>query len=84
MAPDDEAALEAEQEVLAGRLDAFEHAPVDLSGHAGQLGARVRRFDLEPLADEHLEPLRGAHERVAFGHDVNVDDTTRAVRTLDS
>ena len=82
MAPHDEAAVEVEQEVLADRLDTFEHTPVDLPRNAGQLRARVRRLDLEPLADEHLEPLRSAHERVAFGHDVNVDDATRAVRTL--
>ena len=30
--------------------------------------ARVRRRRLYPLADEHLQPLGGAMERVAFGH----------------
>ena len=82
MAAHDDAAVEAEEEVLADRLDALEHAPVDLPRDAGHLRARMRRLDLEPLADEHLEPLRGAHERVAFGHDVNVDDARPAVRRL--
>ena len=82
MAAHDDAAVEAEQEVLADRLDALEHAAVDLPRDAGQLRPRMRRLDLEPLADEHLEPLRGAHERIAFGHPVNVDDERRPVRRL--
>jgi hypothetical protein len=32
----------------------------------------VRQRDLEPLADEHLEPPRRPVERVAFGHAASV------------
>ena len=60
MAPHDEPALEAEQEVLAGGLDALEDPSVDLLGNPRHLCPRVRRLDLEALADKHLETLRGA------------------------
>jgi methanogenic corrinoid protein MtbC1 len=33
----------------------------------------VRRLDLEPLADEHLEPPSGAVERVAFWHGCTIE-----------
>lgn len=73
MAPDDETALEAKQEVLAGRLDRFERPSVHLLGDTGRLRARMRRLDLEPLPHEHLQPPRGACERVAFGHTWTLD-----------
>ena len=37
----------------------------------------MRRLDLEPLADEHLQPPRRAVERVALGH---VSTVTRSAR----
>ena len=69
---DDDAALEAQHEVLADGLDRVEAAPVDLLGDALGLRARVRRLDLEPLADEHLQAACRAVERVALGHLVRV------------
>ena len=64
----DDAALEAQHQVLADRLDRLEHAAVDPLGHALGLRARMRRLDLEPLADEHLQAPRRPVERVALGH----------------
>ena len=63
-----DAALEAEHEVLADRLDRLEPAAVEPLGNARRLRARMRRLDLQPLPDEHLEPPRGPVERVALGH----------------
>jgi len=73
VAPHDEPALEAQQQVLADRLDALEGVTVDLLRHTGRLSTRVRRLDLELLPDQHLEPLSGASERVAFGHDSSLN-----------
>ena len=72
VAADDEPALEAEQQVLADRLDRLEHAAVDTRRDLRRLGARVRRLDLEPLADERLQPQRRTVERVALGHDAQL------------
>ena len=57
-----------QQQVLADRLDRFEPRAVEPLGDALTRRARVRRLDLEALADKHLEPPRGAVERVSFGH----------------
>ena len=65
---EDDAALEAQDEVLADRLDRLEPPPVEPLGDPLGLRPRVRRLDLEPLADEQLEPRRGAVERVALRH----------------
>ena len=72
MAPDDEASLETQQQVLADRLDRLEHASVDPRGDLGRLGARVRRLDLEPLPDERLKPKRRSVKCVPFGHTVQL------------
>ena len=66
----DEPVLEAQEEVLADGLDLHELAPVEPLGDAGQARARMRRLDLELLADEHLQVARRPMERVAFGHTV--------------
>ena len=42
--------------------------PSTRSATPRHLRPRVRRLDLEALADEHLQPPRGAMERIAFGH----------------
>ena len=55
MAPEDEAAVEPEQEVLPNGLDALETPAVKLVGDAGRSGARMRRLDFDDLADERLQ-----------------------------
>jgi hypothetical protein len=55
MAPDRDAALEPEQQVLPYRLDAFEPATVDRSGDACQQSSRVRRRGGDDVADERTE-----------------------------
>ena len=56
MAAQHEPVLEAQQEVLADRLDPQQPPAVEALGDAGHPGARMRRLDLEPLPDERLEP----------------------------
>src|SRR5205085_6681400 len=56
VAAQDDAALEPEQEVLPDRLDRLEPPTVEALRDARELPARVWRGDLEPLADEQLEP----------------------------
>ena len=65
---EDDAALEAQHQVLPDRLDRLEPPPVELLGDVRRLRARVRRLDLERLADERLKPRRRAVERVALRH----------------
>ena len=72
MRAEDDAALEAEHEVLADRLDRLEPPAVELLGDARGLRARVRRLDLEPLADER--PQRAARH----GGGVSPSGTPRA------
>jgi len=69
---EDDPALEAEDEVLADRIDRLEPAPAKVGEVDRGPGARVRRFDLEALPDEWLQSSRGAVERVAFGHGASV------------
>ena len=64
----DDAAFEPEHEVLPERLDGFEQAAVELPSVDRRPRPRMRRFHLDPFADEHLEAARGAMERVALGH----------------
>jgi hypothetical protein len=73
MATEDDAALEAQEEVLADGVHGFEAASVDDPGDAGREASRVRALGLDTLSDENLEALRDAMDRVAFGH-----GTTRA------
>jgi hypothetical protein len=68
MASHDDVALEAEEEMLADRLDALEDAPVDGPSDAGHNAAWIRALRLDPLADEDLEPARDPVEAVAFRH----------------
>jgi hypothetical protein len=63
-----DATVEAEDQVLADRLDRLEHAAVDpLCDPAGP-SPRVRRLGGDPLADQHLEASGGTVDRVPFGH----------------
>ena len=71
MATQDEAALEGEQQVLADRLDGEQAPAVEPLGDPSDLGARVRRLDLDPLADERLQAAGGPVKCVAFGHRVS-------------
>ena len=66
MAPDDDAALEAKQQMLADRLDRFEHAPVDC-GRQARRRLRCMRLRREPVADEGRQALRHQVQRVALG-----------------
>ena len=68
VAAQDEPALEAQQQVLADRLDRLEPAAVEPLGEALRRRARMRRLDLDPLADEHLQSRGGAVQGVTFGH----------------
>ena len=63
-----DSAVEAEDQVLAVRLDRLEHVAVDPLGHALGAGPRMRRLRGYPLADQHLEALRGTVDRVPLGH----------------
>ena len=66
MAVDDDAAVEAEEQVLAAGLDGLEHAPVDGPGDGA--AARVRRRRLDPRPRKRTEPAGGAADAVALWH----------------
>jgi signal transduction histidine kinase len=68
VAAEGHSALEAQQEVLADRIDTLEPASVEARGEVQGGGARVGRLDLDPLADERLEPAGGAMDAVSLGH----------------
>ena len=73
VAPDDEPALEPEQEVLPDRLDRLEPTSrAEALRDARHLGLRMRRLDLDDLSHERLEPTRRAMERIALGHAASV------------
>jgi hypothetical protein len=68
MAAEDEATLEAEEEVLPDRLDPVEPPAVESLGQALHSGAGMRRLDFDALAHERLQPPGRAVERIPFGH----------------
>ena len=68
MAAEDEAALEAQQEVLADRLHPVEPPAVEPLREPFHSGARMRSLDLDALADENLQPLGRPMQRISFGH----------------
>ena len=68
VAAEHEAALEAQQQVLADRFDPLEPAAVQPVGGEHRGSARVRRLDRQALTDQHLQLARSAVEGVAFGH----------------
>ena len=81
VAAEDEPALEAEQEVLPHRLDRTRAEARSAARPAASRCPRMRRLDLDGLPDEHLEPLCGAMERIAFRHSgkPTIADMTRAL-----
>ena len=68
MAPHDDIAVEAQEQMLADCLNPFQDAPVDRSGDAGREPAWVWALRLDALSDEHLEAVRDPMEAVALGH----------------
>jgi hypothetical protein len=72
VAPEHDPALEAQQEVLADRLNGLQPQAVQAFGHSGHRGARMRRLGLDALPDERLETAGGAMHGVALGHDASV------------
>ena len=66
VAVNDDAAVEAEEEVLAARLDVLEHPPVD--GPGDRRAPRVRRRRLDPRSRECAEPAGSAADAVALWH----------------
>jgi hypothetical protein len=72
MTPENEATFEPENQVLSDGFDALEAPSVQLLCDAGRGTARVRRLDLQRLADESLEPQRRSVESITFGHDVTL------------
>ena len=68
VAPQDTAALEGQEEILALRLDRLQEFSVEAFRDPLDRRARMRRLDLDALADERLERPRGAVERVPLGH----------------
>src|SRR5262245_48802181 len=69
MAPEDEAALECEEEVLADGLDPLEAPAIKQLDEPESRGARMRRLDPDDLARKPPDALGRATEAVALGHD---------------
>jgi hypothetical protein len=68
MTPQDKATVEVEQEVLALRFHPLEPAAVEPCGEPFHSRSRMRRLDLDALADEELQPTGRAVERISFRH----------------
>jgi hypothetical protein len=68
VAANDDAALEAKEEMLADRLDSLQDAPVDGRGHTCREPLRMGALRVDALTDERLQKQRDATEGVAFGH----------------
>jgi methanogenic corrinoid protein MtbC1 len=69
--PQDETAVEAEQQVLADGLHGEEPFPVQPLRDPFRSGARVRRLDLYALTHERLQTRRRTPERVSLRHFVH-------------
>ena len=74
---DDDAAVEAKEQVLAARLDRLEHAPVDGPGDGA--AARVRRRRCDPRPRKRAEPAGGTADAVALWHLPSVGTDPRAL-----
>src|SRR4249919_3945574 len=74
MTAEDDAALEAEQQVLPDRVHGVESATVEDARDAGRQSTRVRAPGFDALSDEDPKARGGAMDRVAFGHAVSVPD----------
>src|SRR5919197_2584525 len=66
VAPQDDATLEPEEQVLSRRLDGFEPTAVEPGRELLDRSARVWRLHFEALANENLQLARGACQRIAF------------------
>jgi MerR family transcriptional regulator, light-induced transcriptional regulator len=72
VAPEHDAAFEAEEQVLPDRLHAFQRAAVQALGKPLRRRPRMRGLDLDPLACQHLQTVGSAAQGIAFGHTVSV------------
>ena len=68
---DDDAPVEAQDEVLAVHVDRGEALSVDVLGDPGRPAAQARRRRLDHVADERLQPPARAVDGVALGHVAN-------------
>jgi hypothetical protein len=75
VAPEHDPALEAEEQVLPDRLDAFEHASVEDTGNSRGLPSWMRALDVQTLSHERLQSLGGSMQRVSLGHPTSVPET---------
>ena len=78
---ENDAALEAQDQVLPDRLDRLESPAVEGRRDVRGLRPRVDGFHLERLADERLEPGRGPVEGVALRHSSRSTGASAAART---
>ena len=85
MAPEHDAALEPQEQVLADRLHLLEHTSIDDESHARRLTARMRALGLDALADERLETRGCAMQRVALRHQPSsADSSSSSAAKIDS
>ena len=83
MRANDHAALEAQHEVLADRVDGLEDTAVDPLGDPLGLRARVWRVGLDTLPDERLQAACRTVERIALRHVSNANSSGQSgVRQL--
>ena len=68
VAAENDAILEAEEQVLTRRLDPEQAAAVEALDQPLHRRPRVRRLDLDPLAHERLQPPCCPGQRIAFRH----------------
>jgi hypothetical protein len=68
VATQDEASLEAQQQILPPRLDALEDAAVELLCDPDRSRTRVARLHGDASTDEDLEACSRAVQGIAFGH----------------
>jgi hypothetical protein len=78
MAAESHPALETQQEMLADRLDALEHASVENTRDACGPAAWMRALGLDPISYERLELRRCSMKNIAFWHAVRPPARTRA------
>ena len=85
MAPEHDAALEPQEQMLADRLHPLEHAAVDDATYPRRGTLRMRAFRLDPLADERLQPRGRAMQRVSLRHQAsNALSSSSSAAKIDS
>ena len=75
MAPDNYAALEAKEKMLAHRVYRLEPPAVHPQGDTRHLAARIRALGLDPIANEHLQATGRTMEGIALGHAPSVPES---------